>query len=269
MELTLKVMTGKYGGQKIKVQHEKFLIGRSDECQLRPQSEAISRQHCVIRLGDDQATVQDLGSRNGTFVNGEKITAAVPLKSGDKLSLGQLIFEIAIPAAAPPPVSTETLAATMVKSDTTAMKQPAAANGATAKTAAHGAGNGVPAPKSGLASTKQPKVKDVNDVAQRVSAKADIDEDDINDWLMDDGLESLNETRTLQLSISQMEALAAAAGDSPDDTKVSGKTKAGDSKVANKDKVYGKLPTIPKPANAAKDSREAAAEALRKMLKNR
>jgi predicted component of type VI protein secretion system len=101
MELTLKVTSGKHAGQKLRVPAPKFLIGRGDDCHLRPNSDLISRHHCVLFIGTAGAIVRDLNSRNGTFVNDERITGDRPLQQGDRLSVGQLTFEVRMKADAP------------------------------------------------------------------------------------------------------------------------------------------------------------------------
>jgi pSer/pThr/pTyr-binding forkhead associated (FHA) protein len=103
MELTLKVTSGKHAGQKLRVPAPKFLIGRGDDCQLRPNSDLISRHHCVLFVGTAGAIVRDLNSRNGTFVNDERISGDRPLAHGDRLSVGQLTFEVRIKVDAPAP----------------------------------------------------------------------------------------------------------------------------------------------------------------------
>ena len=94
MELRLKVIEGKQAGQEILIAGPKFLIGRGEECQLRPNSEAVSRQHCVLQIDDGRATVCDLGSRNGTLVNDQRVEGRYTLKTGDRLTIGQLRFEV-------------------------------------------------------------------------------------------------------------------------------------------------------------------------------
>lgn len=94
MEAKLVVVNGKNAGRKLKVTGPKFLIGRAEDCQLRPRSDAISRHHCAILLDDGLIAVRDLGSRNGTFVNGERIRTEAELKNGDRLTVGGLEFEV-------------------------------------------------------------------------------------------------------------------------------------------------------------------------------
>lgn len=104
VQVKLKVQAGSNAGKEIPVPMSRFLIGRSDECQLRPKSDAISRNHCSILINDDDVSVRDLNSRNGTFVNDERVTGDQPLKDGDKLRVGKLEFEIVIKAEKKAPV---------------------------------------------------------------------------------------------------------------------------------------------------------------------
>lgn len=98
MQVFLKVATGSHAGKEIAIVSEKFLIGRSDECQLRPKSESVSRRHCVIAVRDGRVLVQDLKSRNGTYVNEKRLPPdrAKSLKAGDQLRVGKLEFEVVI-----------------------------------------------------------------------------------------------------------------------------------------------------------------------------
>lgn len=98
MQVILKVLSGTHEGKEIKVKDDKFLIGRSESCQLRPKSDSISRKHCAIVQKDGMVLAIDLKSRNGTFVNEKQLSTekAKILKSGDKLRCGQLEFEVLI-----------------------------------------------------------------------------------------------------------------------------------------------------------------------------
>ena len=98
MEVRLKVLVGRSAGQEIAVPGPSFLIGRSDECRLRPKSEFISRRHCEIVLEDSRAVIRDLGSRTGTFVNGTTIPPkrSLELQSGDTVKVGPLEFSVLI-----------------------------------------------------------------------------------------------------------------------------------------------------------------------------
>jgi pSer/pThr/pTyr-binding forkhead associated (FHA) protein len=98
MQVKLKVISGSHEGREIAVNSEKFLIGRSDLCQLRPKSESVSRKHCIIVLRDGRVLVQDLKSRNGTYVNDKRLPPdkAKVLTGGDRLRVGKLEFDVLI-----------------------------------------------------------------------------------------------------------------------------------------------------------------------------
>ena len=71
------------------------LIGRRPECDVRIPLLQISRKHCQIVQDQDQTVVRDLGSSNGTFLNGERITEGV-VNAGDRLSVGATTFTVQI-----------------------------------------------------------------------------------------------------------------------------------------------------------------------------
>ena len=99
MQVQLKVVNGKQAGQLITINRPKFMIGRADDCHLKPRNELISRYHCVILIEEGYAGIRDLGSRNGVFVNDEKIDAETELQNGDKIKIGPLEFEVVISVA--------------------------------------------------------------------------------------------------------------------------------------------------------------------------
>ncbi|MCL2743192.1 MAG: FHA domain-containing protein [Planctomycetaceae bacterium] len=92
MEVKLVVAEGSKAGQEIPITVPKFLIGRADDCHLKPRSELISRYHCAVICEPDYIAVRDLGSKNGVFLNGEKVSVEHELKNGDKLTIGPLEF---------------------------------------------------------------------------------------------------------------------------------------------------------------------------------
>ena len=94
MDVKLVVIGGKRPGQEIAVSGPEFIVGRAPECKLRPNSDMVSRRHCMISIEDGKATIRDLGSRNGTVLNGQKITDEQELKTGDKVKVGPLEFEV-------------------------------------------------------------------------------------------------------------------------------------------------------------------------------
>lgn len=98
MQVKLRVMTGSHEGTEIPISGDKFLIGRSESCQLRPKSDSISRKHCILVIRDGRLLIQDLKSRNGTYVNEKRLPSdrAKILAQGDQLKIGKLLFEIVI-----------------------------------------------------------------------------------------------------------------------------------------------------------------------------
>jgi pSer/pThr/pTyr-binding forkhead associated (FHA) protein len=90
MVVKLLVVSGKSAGRAIAVKRTKFLIGRAEECDIRPLSDDVSRRHCAILVGPENVWVEDLGSRNGTYVNGQRITEKTEVTDGDSLRVGVL-----------------------------------------------------------------------------------------------------------------------------------------------------------------------------------
>ncbi len=66
------------------------LIGRAIDAEIRIESPKVSRRHARITVDGDAAVIEDLGSKNGTFVGDTRITGPAPLEHGDQLRLGQL-----------------------------------------------------------------------------------------------------------------------------------------------------------------------------------
>lgn len=92
MQVLLRVNTASKPEKKIKVSRD-VLIGRErGRCDLRVASSEVSRRHCQILVGEKTVDVRDLGSANGTRVNGELIPAKMnfPINPGDLLVIGPL-----------------------------------------------------------------------------------------------------------------------------------------------------------------------------------
>jgi pSer/pThr/pTyr-binding forkhead associated (FHA) protein len=80
--------------REISVSGPEFLIGRGIDCDLRVRESAVSRHHCILRTAGDGVTLIDLGSRNGSFVNGQRVVSQAPLHNGDRLQLGSREFVV-------------------------------------------------------------------------------------------------------------------------------------------------------------------------------
>ncbi|MFN0198737.1 MAG: FHA domain-containing protein [Planctomycetaceae bacterium] len=96
LQAELRVVGGRHHNHTIPLSTAKFLIGREHDCQLRPNSESVSRHHCVFTVDEFTVRIRDLGSTNGTFVNGEQVKGQVVLQSGDRVSVGKLEFIVEI-----------------------------------------------------------------------------------------------------------------------------------------------------------------------------
>jgi pSer/pThr/pTyr-binding forkhead associated (FHA) protein len=96
MQVVLRVVGGKNDGREITIAVPRFIIGRGDTAHLRPASDLVSREHCEILFGGGKVIINDLASRNGTFVNGKQLTETHVAKSGDSLRIGLLQFEVVI-----------------------------------------------------------------------------------------------------------------------------------------------------------------------------
>ena len=68
-----------------------LVIGRGSAADLRLDSDDVSRTHAQLMRVDDEYTIEDLDSRNGVFLNGLQVHAAV-LRDGDQLQLGDVVF---------------------------------------------------------------------------------------------------------------------------------------------------------------------------------
>jgi pSer/pThr/pTyr-binding forkhead associated (FHA) protein len=114
MDARLKILFGPLSGQTIPVLAGKLIIGREEDCHLRPPSEFISRHHCVLLLDEYTLRIRDLGSKNGTYVNGRRIGKGESILSHDDfVSVGDFVVQVDIspvtadapngqPAASPP-----------------------------------------------------------------------------------------------------------------------------------------------------------------------
>lgn len=228
MDVILKVTKGSKVGATIAVKKEEFLIGRSPDCHLCAASTSISRRHCAITRNGTTVTIKDLGSRNGTLVNGEKTDGEVALQSGDEITIGSLGFLVTI--------------------------------------------------STGIANQKKPEVKSVAEAVERTVAKSSglsIQDDDISNWLVDSDKPkgAFSDTQTMRLDDTKASELRAAMKELEESGAVEAAQAQADEAAANehdkaKKREPGKLPPMSKQP-ATKDSREAAAEALRSWNRRR
>jgi hypothetical protein len=95
----LVVRTGPDAGRSYLLDERPRTLGRGSDCDLRWEDSALSRRHCQIRWEDEVYVLQDLGSSNGTHVNGAAVRRAI-LRAGDRLQIGSIELEFK-PTAAP------------------------------------------------------------------------------------------------------------------------------------------------------------------------
>ncbi len=95
MRKAFVVMTGRHKGKTLALAKECVVIGRDPESEIRINSTEVSRRHCELYVHEDHVLVKDLGSRNGTFLNGEAIFSEIKMLPGDTLHVGPMVFELA------------------------------------------------------------------------------------------------------------------------------------------------------------------------------
>jgi predicted component of type VI protein secretion system len=76
----------------IELTGEPLSIGRSRDAAIPLLDDKVSRIHCGIRISDGEFYLKDLKSRNGTFVNGQRVEDTVKLKPGDRIQIGSTLF---------------------------------------------------------------------------------------------------------------------------------------------------------------------------------
>lgn len=70
-----------------------LVIGRAP-CDVEVTDPLVSRRHAQLRLIDSRLAIEDLGSTNGTFVNGRRVQGVVELAPGDRISLGRTVWHL-------------------------------------------------------------------------------------------------------------------------------------------------------------------------------
>jgi pSer/pThr/pTyr-binding forkhead associated (FHA) protein len=90
----LRFISGKYQGGEFPLRpHREIVIGRSSELDMVLVEDMVSRKHAKIVTDDRSVTIHDLGSTNGTFVNGEKVRVS-EIKDGDRILIGTSIIKL-------------------------------------------------------------------------------------------------------------------------------------------------------------------------------
>jgi CheY-like chemotaxis protein len=108
-EIYLKCLAPTYldkagGDWGLAITHFPCAVGRHPECGARIDHPMMSRRHCSFFLDQDQIWVEDLGSRNGTKLNGQRLQCPQPIREGDRLELAGLPFQARLPVSPTTPV---------------------------------------------------------------------------------------------------------------------------------------------------------------------
>jgi len=95
MQIDLRVLAGPYKGRVFSfTQADTFLIGRTIDSHLYlPEDKFFSRHHCLLEITPPHCRLRDLGSTNGTFVNGQRVTEA-SLQHGDEIQGGETVLRV-------------------------------------------------------------------------------------------------------------------------------------------------------------------------------
>jgi phosphoserine phosphatase RsbU/P len=94
----LKLVQGVEPGRVYELSPGETVVGRSGDCTIPLDAAAVSRHHAKVRSDGPRFLIEDLGSRNGTYVNGERIAGARALAPGDRIVICDQEFEFGPPA---------------------------------------------------------------------------------------------------------------------------------------------------------------------------
>lgn len=103
MDVKLVVVKGSKKTREIPLRARETVIGRQVGCGVRIPSTVVSRMHCRITVRDDGVAVEDLGSSNGSLLNGRPLKGTAIARPGDRLEIGPVTFLIEY-SSAPKPI---------------------------------------------------------------------------------------------------------------------------------------------------------------------
>lgn len=91
------VLLARSGKQKsIPLPSRVTVIGRRHNCDLRIPLESVSRRHCQLAEEDNHFRLRDLGSKNGTLLNGQKVEEEKKVEAGDFIQIGAALFALQV-----------------------------------------------------------------------------------------------------------------------------------------------------------------------------
>jgi len=80
--------TAVWAAHEVPLPEGEHLIGRGEDCRIRSASASVSRHHALVRVTSERLLVEDLGSRNGTWVQGRRLAGPAELNAGDVVRVG-------------------------------------------------------------------------------------------------------------------------------------------------------------------------------------
>jgi hypothetical protein len=95
MNYVLQVVRGRSANTTLKLSDGVTSVGRHDDCWIRIKSSQVSRRHCEIFESGGKLSARDLGSSNGTYVNGKRVLGQQALTAGDELTVGAVTLRVA------------------------------------------------------------------------------------------------------------------------------------------------------------------------------
>ena len=101
MNYALQVVRGRSEANTLRLMDGVNSIGRHNDCQIRIRSSQVSRRHCELLEEGNKLILRDLGSSNGTFVNGKRVLGHQTLEPGDVLTIGGVTLRVDLLGAAP------------------------------------------------------------------------------------------------------------------------------------------------------------------------
>lgn len=104
----VQVTGGRSAGATAALRSGRVVIGRGPECDLRLADDTVSRRHAAVHVGRSAVALHDLGSTNGTLLDGAAVgRAGVPVRAGQQIRLGDSLLTIAEPGERPAAVTVE------------------------------------------------------------------------------------------------------------------------------------------------------------------
>jgi len=251
MVLKLIVVKGSPEGKVLTLTGPLFRVGRNETCHLRPNSELVSREHSEFVFREEGVIVRDLGSRNGTQVNGKTLSEPHLLKDRDLVQIGPLTFAVSLegaPVAAAQPVAASVGVAALDEVGHDEIESWLVAEGTSgkviddAKTVSFRADTTMAAGLIGAIKGSTPSVGDTIDASTSDTVSAEFDQLAETEAEFDDAEESAEDAPTEEL---------------PEDF------------IDESNPFYAKKAATEKPGSAFKDSSDAASDILKKMMERR